>query len=133
MNVYIPIFNNLINQINLPFIYIFGIFGIFIPVVFVVYAIVFKVKNVELNNRFGYRTPLALSSKEKWEWCNNMWNKLILILEPIFLVLHIIIFILSIINGWIFVYTLLTMIIPIVCMVLAIIFIEIAGRHKFKE
>ena len=84
-----------LDVLNPIYIYCFGIAGIVIYLLLIILAIVFIKKDVDLNYDFDYRTPFALSSVKKWKWANNIFMKCLIIGEPIFLIIHIVIFTLS--------------------------------------
>ena len=122
----------LIDSINLDvlnpiFIYCYGIAGIVIYLLLIVLAVVFIKKDVDLNYIFGYRTSFALSSKKKWKWANSVFMRCLIIGEPIFLIIHIIIFILSVVYSWFFLWTIITMVIGL------IYFIPICGRYEERN
>ena len=112
--------------INPIYIYCFGLGGIVIYLLIIVLAIVFIKKDVGLNYFFGYRTSFSLSSSKKWEWSNNIYVKCVLIGEPIFLIIHIVIFILSAVFSYFFLWTILTMALGL------IYFIPIVKNDKEK-
>ena len=97
-----------LDVLNPVYIYCFGIAGIIIYLLLIILAIVFIKKDVDLNYVFGYRTPFALSSVKKWKWANNIFMKCLIIVEPIFLIIHIVIFTLSAVFSWFFLSTILT-------------------------
>ena len=68
-----------LDVLNPIYIYCFGIAGIVIYLLFIILAIVFIKKDVDLNYVFGYRTPFALSSVKKWKWANNIFMKCLII------------------------------------------------------
>lgn len=119
--------------LNPIYIYCFGIGGIVIYLLLIILAIIFIKKDVDLNYMFGYRTPFALSSVKKWKWANNIFMKCVLIAEPIFLIIHAIIFILSAVYSYFFLWTILTMVIGLIYFIPVVIYIEINGRIKFKN
>ena len=99
----------------------------------IILAIIFIKKDVDLNYVFGYRTPFALSSVKKWKWANNIFMKCVLISEPLFLTIHIIIFILSAVYSWFFLWTILTLVLGLIYFIPVVLYIEIYGRIKFKN
>ena len=119
--------------INPIYIYCFGIAGIVIYLLIIVLAIVFIKKAVGLNYFFGYRTSFSLSSSKKWEWANNIYVKCVLIGEPIFLIIHTVIFILSAVFSYFFLWTILTMALGLIYFIPIVLYIEIYGRIKFKN
>lgn len=114
-----------------PFIYGMGIAGIIISILLIILALIMYLTKVTINKYFGYRTKLSFSSNESWTWCNDTFSKLIFIFGPITLIAHIIIFTLTIIYDWFFIWTIFTFIISIIYLIPLIIFIEIKGRKKF--
>ena len=121
-----------LDVLNPIYIYCFGIAGIVIYLLLIILAIVFIKKDVDLNYDFGYRTPFALSSVKKWKWANNIFMKYLIIGEPIFLIIHIVIFTLSAVFSWFF-WTILTMVIGLIYFIPIFLYIEIYGRIKFKN
>ena len=119
--------------INPIYIYCFGLGGIVIYLLIIVLAIVFIKKAVGLNYFFGYRTSFSLSSSKKWEWANNIYVKCVLIGEPIFLIIHTVIFILSAVFSYFFLRTILTMALGLIYFIPIVFYIEIYGRIKFKN
>ena len=111
----------------------FGLGGIVIYLLIIVLAIVFIKKAVGLNYFFGYRTSFSLSSSKKWEWANNIYVKCVLIGEPIFLITHIVVFILSAVFPYFFLRTILTMALGLIYFIPIVLYIEIYGRIKFKN
>ena len=111
-----------LDVLNPIYIYCFGIAGIVIYLPLIILAIVFIKKDVDLNYVFGYRTPFALSSVKKWKWANNVFMKCLIIGEPIFLIIHIVIL-----------WTILTMVIGLIYFIPIVLYIEIYGRIKFKN
>ena len=122
-----------LDVLNPIYIYCFGIAGIVIYLLLIILAIVFIKKDVDLNYDFGYRTPFALSSVKKWKWANNIFMKCLIIGEPIFLIIHIVIFTLSAVFSWFFLWTILTMVIGLIYFIPIVLYIEIYGRIKFKN
>lgn len=59
--------------------------------------------------------------------------KYLIIGEPIFLIIHIVIFTLSAVFSWFFLWAILTMIIGLIYFIPIILYIEIYGRIKFKN
>ncbi len=123
----------ILDILNPIYIYCFGIAGIVFYLLLIILAIVFIKKDVDLNYVFGYRTPFALSSVKKWKWANNIFMKCVLISEPLFLIIHIIIFTLSAVYSWFFLWTILTMVIGLIYFIPVVLYIEIYGRIKFKN
>ena len=119
--------------LNPIYIYCFGIAGIVIYLLLIILAIVFIKKDVDLNYVFGYRTPFALSSVKKWKWANNIFMKCVLIAEPIFLIIHIVVFTLSAIFSYFFLWTILTFVFGLIYFIPIVLYIEIYGRIKFKN
>ena len=123
-----------LDVLNPIYIYCFGIAEIVIYLLLIILAIVFIKKDVDLNYVFGYRTPFALSSVKKWKWANNIFMKCLIIGEPIFLIIHIVIFTLSAVFSWFFLWTILTMVIGLIYFIPIVLYIEIYGRRiKFKN
>ncbi len=122
-----------LDVLNPVYIYCFGIAGIIIYLLLIILAIVFIKKDVDLNYVFGYRTPFALSSVKKRKWANNIFMKCIIIVEPIFLIIHIVIFTLSAVFSWFFLSTILTMVIGLFYFIPIVLYIEIYGLIKFKN
>lgn len=122
-----------LDVLNPIYIYCFGIAGIVIYLLLIILAIVFIKKDVDLNYDFGYRTPFALSSTKKWKWANHIFMKYLIIGEPIFLIIHIVIFTLSVVFSWFFLWTILTMAIGLIYFIPIVLYIEIYGRIKFKN
>lgn len=71
--------------------------------------VVFRYKKIGPNLHFGYRTKFSLSSKEKWDWSNNTFAQFTFIFAPSFLFIHIIIFILTVVHEWFFLWVILSM------------------------
>ena len=122
-----------LDVLNPVYIYCFRIAGIIIYLLLIILAIVFIKKDVDLNYVFGYRTPFALSSVKKWKWANNIFMKCLIIVEPIFLIIHIVIFTLSAVFSWFFLSTILTMVIGLFYFIPIVLYIEIYGLIKFKN
>ena len=122
-----------LDVLNPVYIYCFGIAGIIIYLLLIILAIFFIKKDVDLNYVFGYRTPFALSSVKKWKWTNNIFMKCLIIVEPIFLIIHIVIFTLSAVFSWFFLSTILTMVIGLFYFIPIVLYIEIYGLIKFKN
>ena len=122
-----------LDVLNPVYIYCFGIAGIIIYLLLIILAIVFIKKDVDLNYVFGYRTPFALSSVKKWKWANNIFMKCLIIVEPIFLIIHIVIFTLSAVFSWFFLSTILTMVIGLFYFIPIVLYIGIYGLIKFKN
>ena len=122
-----------LDVLNPVYIYCFGIAGIIIYLLLIILAIVFIKKDVDLNYVFGYRTPFALSSVKKLKWANNIFMKCLIIVEPIFLIIHIVIFTLSAVFSWFFLSTILTMVIGLFYFIPIVLYIEIYGLIKFKN
>ena len=59
--------------------------------------------------------------------------KCLIIGEPIFLITHIVIFTLSTVFSWFFLWTILTMVIGLIYFIPIVLYIEIYGRIKFKN
>ncbi len=117
------------NIINLSF----GIGGIIIDVVLIISAIIFKVKDIGINYLYGYRTKFSMSSEEKWNWCNNVFIKVSLIISPILIIITTILMILAIINTWHVTVMAFIMFSSVFYILLLIPYIEIYGRRKFKD
>ena len=122
-----------LDVLNPIYIYCFGIAGIVIYLLLIILAIVFIKKDVDLNYAFGYRTSFALSSTKKRKWANHIFMKCIIIGEPIFFIIHIVIFTLSVVFSWFFLWTILTMAIGLIYFIPIVLYIEIYGRIKFKN
>lgn len=119
--------------LNPIYIYCFGIGGIVIYLLLIALAVIFIKKDVDLNYTFGYKTPFSLSSEKKWKWANSVFMKSIIIGEPIFLSIHIIIFILSVVFSWFFLWVIISMVIGLIYFIPIVLYIEIYGRIKFKN
>ena len=122
-----------LDVLNPVYIYCFEIVGIIIYLLLIILAIVFIKKDVDLNYVFGYRTPFALSSVKKWKWANNIFMKCLIIVEPILLIIHIVIFTLSAVFSWFFLSTILTMVIGLFYFIPIVLYIGIYGLIKFKN
>lgn len=59
--------------------------------------------------------------------------KCLVIGEPIFLIIHIVIFTLSAVFSWFFLWTILTMVIGLIYFIPIVLYIEIYGRIKFNN
>ena len=117
------------NIINLSF----GIGGILIDLVLIISAIIFKIKDVGINSFYGYRTKFSMSSEEKWNWCNNVFIKVSLIISPILILINVILMILALVNTWhVWVMT-IVMFSSVIYILILVPFIEIYGRKKFKN
>ncbi len=114
-------------------VYTFGIAGIVLPVLLFVLMVVFVVKKVGPNPFFGFRTRFALSSPERWNWCNGQLAKFTFLFEPFFLVVHIIVFSLTLVYSWPFFGVILTMIFGVLWMLPVCISIQVVGKKKFKD
>ena len=90
--------------------------------------IILKKKDVKENYVFGYRTSFSLSSKEAWKWANGMFVKYSLVGCPILLLIHITVFVFSLIYDWPFWFVLITMNLPMIFLFILIPIIEIRGR-----
>lgn len=112
---------------------VLGTVGIFISILLIVFASVFIKINVKPNPFFGYRTKFSLSSEKHWKWCNRVFAKTVLIWEPFVLVLHVLVFSLSMAFGWPCLYLLITLLLSVVFIIPVILFIEIHGRKKFGK
>lgn len=115
------------------FVYVFGILGILIPLLQLVLMIVFVVRKVGPNPHFGFRTRFALSSPERWTWCNGQLAKYTFIFAPLFLVTHVIVFSLTIVYGWFFLWVILSMLLCCLWMAPVGILIQASGKKKFKD
>ncbi len=114
-------------------VYAFGILGILIPLLQLVLMIVFVVRKVGPNTHFGFRSRFALSSPERWEWCNRQLAKYTFIFVPLFLVAHGIVFSLTIVYGWFFPWVILSMLFGCLWMLPTAVLIQAVGKKKFKE
>ena len=108
----------------------FGIAGIIINAILLVLSIVLKVKDIDENFVFGYRTGFSLSSEEAWEWSNKTFATICIIGTPILLIGHIVVFALSMLLGLPTLYITLTMFSSLIFIICVIPFIEIIGRKK---
>ena len=122
-----------LDVLNPIYIYCFGVAGIVIYLLLIILATIFIKKDVDLNYVFGYRTSFALSSTKKWKWANNIFMKCLITGEPIFLIIHIVIFTLSAVFSYFFLWTILTMVIGLIYLIPIVLYIEIYGRIKFKN
>ena len=59
--------------------------------------------------------------------------KCVLIAEPIFLIIHIVVFTLSTVYSWFFLWTILTFVFGLIYFIPIVLYIEIYGRIKFKN
>lgn len=118
---------------NVAYTYTFGIVGIVFIVLFLVFGIIFLARKTELNYTFGYRSFFSLSSNDRWNWCNKVFFNSIFIFEPLFLIAHIVIFVLSIVYNWSFAYVTISMACSLVFLIPVTLFIEIYGRIKFPK
>lgn len=117
------------NIINLSF----GIGGILIDLVLIISSIIFKIKDIGINSFYGYRTKFSMSSEEKWNWCNNVFIKVSLIISPILILINVILMILALVNTWhVWVMT-IVMFSSVIYILILVPFIEIYGRKKFKN
>ena len=117
------------NIINLSF----GIGGILIDLVLIISAIIFRIKDIGINSFYGYRTKFSMSSEEKWNWCNNVFIKVSLIISPILILINVILMILALVNTWhVWVMT-IVMFSSVIYILILVPFIEIYGRKKFKN
>ena len=80
--------------------YLFGSLGIVLPILFLVLEGVFVLRKVGRNYFFGYRTSFSLSSPERWDWANRVLAYGIFLSEPIILIVHVILFSISLARGW---------------------------------
>lgn len=111
----------------------FGIAGIVIHLLLLVIVIIFILKKIDRNSVFGYRTKFSLSSDEKWEWSNKVFNISSIIFSPILLVTNIVLLVLSFSHDINNLIMTLMMFSSIICIFALIPFIEIIGRIKFKN
>ncbi len=118
---------------NFGFVITFGCVAIFYNLLFIVLSAVFLIRKTELNYSFGYRSGFALSSVNRWKWCNKIFFWFSIISQPIFLIVNIIIFILSLINNWSFAWITIAWAVSVAILIPISIFIELYGRHKFKN
>lgn len=112
-------------------VYEFGILGIVYIVSMFIAKIDFVNKDVDINWFWGYRTAFARSSSAKWKWCNDIYAKAIFIFYPIFFLIHIVVFILTLVFDWSTCWIAVSTISPILFNIPVIFFIEIYGRSKF--
>ena len=74
-----------------------------------------------------------MSSEEKWNWCNNVFIKVSLIISPILVLINVILMILALVNTWhVWVMT-IVMFSSVIYILILVPFIEIYGRKKFKN
>ena len=59
--------------------------------------------------------------------------KCVLIAEPIFLIIHIVVFTLSTVYSWFFLWTILTFVFGLIYFIPIVLYIEKYGRIKFKN
>lgn len=111
----------------------FGIAGIVIHLLLLVIVIIFILKKIDRNSVFGYRTKFSLSSDEKWDWSNKVFNISSIIFSPILLVTNIVLLVLSFSHDINNLIMTLMMFSSIICIFVLIPFIEIIGRIKFKN
>lgn len=113
--------------------YLFGSLGIVLPILFLVLEGVFVLRKVGRNYFFGYRTPFSLSSPERWDWANKVLAYATFAYEPIILVLHVILFSLSLARGWGFLAPLITFLLTLLHLFIVIPYVETRGRRKFRD
>ena len=113
--------------------YLFGSLGIVLPILFLVLEGVFVLRKVGRNYFFGYRTSFSLSSPERWDWANRVLAYGIFLYEPIILVVHVVLFSLSLARGWGFLAPLITFLLSLLHLFLVIPYVEIQGRRKFRN
>ncbi len=108
----------------------FGIAGIIIDLVLLIFVLIFEIKKLDMNSLMGYRTRFSLSSKEAWDWANKVFNTTTIIVMPMLLILHIDIFIFSLIESWSALYITLSMFTFVPLLLFEAIYIEVVGRQK---
>lgn len=118
---------------NFSYIITFGCVAIIFNLLFLVLGTIFIIKKPELNYSFGYRSGFSLSSSNRWRWCNKIFFRFTTFSQPIFLIINIIIFTLSLIYEWSFAWITISFAISIGILIPISLFIEIYGRHKFKN
>lgn len=111
----------------------FGCVAIIYNLLFLVLGIIFIIKKPDLNYTFGYRSAFALSSTNRWRWCNKVFFFSIFITQPIFLIINIIIFALSLVYSWSFAWIVISFAVSIAILIPISLFIELYGRRKFKD
>lgn len=112
---------------------IFGCVAIIYNLLFLVLGIIFVIKKTDLNYTFGYRSAFALSSANRWRWCNKVFFFSVFITQPIFLIMNVAIFIVSLIYTLSFAWIVLSFAISIAILIPISLFVEIYGRRKFKD
>ena len=112
--------------------YLFGTLGILLPILFLVLEGIFVLRKTGRNYFFGYRTSFSLSSPERWNWANKALAYATFAHEPVILVLHVILFSLSLARGWGFLAPLITFLLSLLHLFLVVPYVEIRGRAKFK-
>ena len=118
---------------NFSFVITFGCVAIIYNLLFIILGVIFILRKTELNYSFGYRSGFSLSSTNRWRWCNKIFFNFTIVSQPIFLILNIVIFLLSLINSWSFAWIVISFAISIVILIPVTLFIEIYGRYKFKN
>lgn len=118
---------------NFSFVITFGCVAIIYNLLFIILGVIFILRKTELNYSFGYRSGFSLSSTNRWRWCNKIFFNFTIVSQPIFLILNIVIFVLSLINSWSFAWIVISFAISIVILIPVTLFIEIYGRYKFKN
>ena len=118
---------------NFSFVITFGCVAIIYNLLFIILGVIFILRKSELNYSFGYRSGFSLSSTNRWRWCNKIFFNFTIVSQPIFLILNIVIFLLSLINSWSFAWIVISFAISIVILIPVTLFIEIYGRCKFKN
>lgn len=118
---------------NFSFVITFGCVAIIYNLIFLILGVIFILRKTELNYSFGYRSWFSLSSTNRWKWCNKIFFNFTMASQPIFLILNIVIFILSLINSWSFAWIVISFATSIGILIPVTLFIEIYGRYKFKN
>lgn len=130
---HIPPFFSDSNPWDVPaLLYLFGILGILLPILFLVLEGVFVLRKTGRNYFFGYRTSFSLSSPERWDWANRTLAYVTFVYEPIILIAHVILFSISLAWGWGFLAPLITFVLSLLHLFLLIPYVEIRGRARFK-
>ncbi len=112
---------------------VFGFTGIGMAVLCVVLLAVMRIKSIDRNALFGYRTAFSLSSDETWRWCNDKASLYGIVLSLFGLAAHVFVFVLSLEHQWPYWISCITMMLPVFFLIVMIPFIEIIGRVKFSE
>lgn len=122
---------------NTGLIYGFGIAGIVCHVLLIVFALVFLSRDIEFNvsprpfRYYGYRTRLSTFSPTTWSWCNKTLVKTLLISCLESLPIHLMVYVLAVMNDRSYVLPITTMLVPSVVTLVGCLTVEIVGRKKF--